>query len=1089
MAGTSSLGRSPAARSVDFDEQMWPINCAILILAGFLVGIVKAGSDFDEPRLLLNGYTHLLGVALLAGGACLIAYRLRGATRRRVQLCLLLSLLVHLSLAVYVYCNPVQLPLLAQGGAGGGGGEEQPDEELVAPDYHWTQVEEPDAPQSFETPVATVVEESAPPSDIQPGDMTRPVPAAEISRPGPAAAMTPLGRGGPGSPLAIRRSGAIAPEQPQPIPTLAMNRQPTGPVELPKLEAEIPQPLPQAPKSPAPQPQTPQVAAEKPQANVGPAGSPTAAAPYRPQVMARIGPQPEQALPAGQAVARAALRPAPGTEAAARLAAAAALSPLPPGGLARSDQGALNLPAGELREQVELAAAAAAGAGGSPGSRIKQTSPVAVTGSPDSAAPQGPQFAAAGSQELGVGSSLIATRSGVFSGRGTARPSLVGFWGDDDLLLRRGAPGSLLDRGAPLPAAAAQRATASQPFNSGSGLRPSLSATLPRTQTAEGIDLPVTALPTGPMASAGAGGRSAGRGGPSGALQPGVAGAGRSMAPGMPGRGNPIGAESAALGARAAAPAAVAASISGETAGPGIIGGPARVGPAGGPGGPEPPAAIARTAANPELSGVVLEAGPGQPAIGPAATTATGQTGGASTGPRTGGPDFAGPVVSGPGPAIGRRTGASATGLGELVGPGDLQSPQPSGIAGRRARQGDQWSQLSLATGPGGIGARQYGGDPGLEGSVREPTDFYRRRAGHHGLSLGEGGGFTEPAIELGLDFFARVQFPDGHWSLDSLPEGLASPSAALGQMRADTAASGLVLLGYLGAGYTHQDEKHRDVVRRGVQWLVKRQKADGDLFVGGSPATRFYSHGIAAMALCEAYGMTQDPELREPAQKAIDYIVSTQDPRRGGWRYEPGQDSDTSVTGWQLLALKSAQMAGLTVPDETFRKIAGWLDRAQGPAKDGRYVYNPWNQDTAEERGGRLPSPAMTAEAMLMRMYLGQRRDNPQLLEGAEFLKANLPQVGTREQPLRNCYYWYYATQAMFEMQGEYWKTWNDQMGPLAKAGQAQDGNWKGSWHPLEPLPDRWGPAAGRIYVTALHLLMLEVYYRHLPLFQELSK
>jgi hypothetical protein len=234
---------------------------------------------------------------------------------------------------------------------------------------------------------------------------------------------------------------------------------------------------------------------------------------------------------------------------------------------------------------------------------------------------------------------------------------------------------------------------------------------------------------------------------------------------------------------------------------------------------------------------------------------------------------------------------------------------------------------------------------------------------------------------------------------------------------------------------------------------------------------------------------MTQDPELREPAQKAIDYIVSTQDPRRGGWRYEPGQDSDTSVTGWQLLALKSAQMAGLTVPDETFRKIAGWLDRAQGPAKDGRYVYNPWNQDTAEERGGRLPSPAMTAEAMLMRMYLGQRRDNPQLLEGAEFLKANLPQVGTREQPLRNCYYWYYATQAMFEMQGEYWKTWNDQMGPLAKAGQAQDGNWKGSWHPLEPLPDRWGPAAGRIYVTALHLLMLEVYYRHLPLFQELSK
>ncbi len=190
-------------------------------------------------------------------------------------------------------------------------------------------------------------------------------------------------------------------------------------------------------------------------------------------------------------------------------------------------------------------------------------------------------------------------------------------------------------------------------------------------------------------------------------------------------------------------------------------------------------------------------------------------------------------------------------------------------------------------------------------------------------------------------------------------------------------------------------------------------------------------------------------------------------------------------------MALKSAQMAGLDVPDETFGKIAGWLDRAQGPAQDGRYVYNPWNKDTAEERGGRLPSPAMTAEAMLMRMYLGQHRDNPRLLAGAEYLKANLPEVGTREQPLRNCYYWYYATQAMYQMQGDYWTAWNDQMGPLlAKAGQVPGrplGRQLAS--AASPLPDRWGQAAGRIYVTAMHLLMLEVYYRHLPLFQELGK
>ena len=113
-------------------------------------------------------------------------------------------------------------------------------------------------------------------------------------------------------------------------------------------------------------------------------------------------------------------------------------------------------------------------------------------------------------------------------------------------------------------------------------------------------------------------------------------------------------------------------------------------------------------------------------------------------------------------------------------------------------------------------------------------------------------------------------------------------------RLHADTAATGLALLTYLGAGYTHQDEKYRDVVRRGVEWLVKHQQPDGNLSYHGSDPTynperptHYYSQGIAAMALCEAYGMTQDRELREPAQKAIDFIVKSQDPRRGGWRVQ----------------------------------------------------------------------------------------------------------------------------------------------------------------------------------------------------------
>ena len=263
--------------------------------------------------------------------------------------------------------------------------------------------------------------------------------------------------------------------------------------------------------------------------------------------------------------------------------------------------------------------------------------------------------------------------------------------------------------------------------------------------------------------------------------------------------------------------------------------------------------------------------------------------------------------------------------------------------AGASAAAGARGPQRPRGHRRGGAGRRRARplvvaratGSPLLEGSVKEPTEFYRHRAEiRHGLGGdAEGSGFTEPAVEQGLRFFTRIQFPDGHWSLDRLPEGVKLDDAALAARRqADTAATGLVLLTYLGAGYTHLDEKHRDVVRRGIEWLVKHQKPDGDLFAGGSQFTHFYSHGMAAMALCEAYGMTQDPELREPARKAVAFIVATQDPRRGGWRYGSGSGPQRHLG--DRLAVDGAaqrQMAGLEVPQATLDRVGGWLDQAAG--------------------------------------------------------------------------------------------------------------------------------------------------------------
>ena len=444
-----------------------------------------------------------------------------------------------------------------------------------------------------------------------------------------------------------------------------------------------------------------------------------------------------------------------------------------------------------------------------------------------------------------------------------------------------------------------------------------------------------------------------------------------------------------------------------------------------------------------------------------------------------------------------RREGGLPVQIAAMAGPGGLSydlSPEV-GLPSRLARPESE----IIHTVSRRFVIRRSGGELAIDGRIREqPTEAFRQRdIGRRAEAAQAGGGSegTEKAVEMGLDYFARNQFPDGHWSLHELPPGIEYDDPALGEMKSDTAATGLALLAYFGAGYTHLDDKHRAVVNRGIDWLVRHQNPKtGDLFSGGTKYAWFYSHGIATIALCEAYGMTRDPELREPAQKAIEFTLKTQHPTRGGWRYfvdvkGVSAETDTSVTGWMLMALKSAQMAELDVPEEAWAKISDWLDTAKASSATGQFVYNPFAKDTSTQRHGRNPSLAMTAEAMLMRMYLGSRSDDPELIAGADYLKDNLPAVGTRGDDLRDCYYWYYATQAMFQMQDDYWTAWNDRLHPLLVGGQVQTGEHAGSWHPLMPVPDKWGNEGGRHYVTALRLLILEVYYRHLPLFQELSK
>ena len=367
---------------------------------------------------------------------------------------------------------------------------------------------------------------------------------------------------------------------------------------------------------------------------------------------------------------------------------------------------------------------------------------------------------------------------------------------------------------------------------------------------------------------------------------------------------------------------------------------------------------------------------------------------------------------------------------------------------------------------------------------------FQQRMARNDGSAdstdLGEYGPATEAAIERGLEFLAKHQRADGSWRLEDFGD---KP-----RLRSHTAATALSLLAFQGAGYSHRQYHYAPVCKSSLEFLLANQQPNGDLYIPADEASnanaRFYSHSIASLALCEAYGMTQDEALREPAQRAVQFMVKTQDSVGGGWRYQPGFESDTSVSGWFMMALKSAELSGLDVPAKTFDNIKGWLEKAQAsPEERHLYRYNPLAPDTPVTRHGRIPNPTMTGVGLLMRLYLGWRRDTADMMRGADYLLENLPAEGTPLNPKRDTYYWYYATQVLFHMGGERWKQWNSQLHPLLIRSQQLEGDQLGSWNPAGPIPDRWGPFAGRLYVTTLNLLSLEVYYRHLPIYEDTAR
>lgn len=349
--------------------------------------------------------------------------------------------------------------------------------------------------------------------------------------------------------------------------------------------------------------------------------------------------------------------------------------------------------------------------------------------------------------------------------------------------------------------------------------------------------------------------------------------------------------------------------------------------------------------------------------------------------------------------------------------------------------------------------------------SAKQPWGF---RAIPHRMEVVQrhgGSVATESAVADALRWLVDHQSVDGRWDSDGFMERCPRHDRCEGaavEVGSDTGLTGLALLSLLGAGHTHRVEGiYRESVARGLLWLCRTQRDDGDLREGG----RLYCHAMATLALTESWAMTRDEALRDAAQKAVDYLSRAQHQESGGWRYGPGEYGDTSVFGWALLALHSARSAGLRVSPAVLERARRWLPTVSSGPSGALASYQP----------GYEPSHAMTAEAMVCRQILGVPRNDPSLDAAGDYLLHRLP----RHEDY-HLYYWYYGTLGMFQLGGDYWNRWNQSLSATLIEHQSRQGHAKGSWEPRRPF----GVDGGRIFATAASALCLEVYYRYLPLY-----
>ncbi len=378
----------------------------------------------------------------------------------------------------------------------------------------------------------------------------------------------------------------------------------------------------------------------------------------------------------------------------------------------------------------------------------------------------------------------------------------------------------------------------------------------------------------------------------------------------------------------------------------------------------------------------------------------------------------------------------------------------------------DEVASIELASLAPALKTDDLAAQPSIVKLPSSPTNMFGGRSGamkQELLRKAGGTQATEDAVALGLQWLKRQQLDDGSWSL-------RGPYSDGARSENKVSATAMAMIALMGAGSTHEKGPYRKELLRAVRWLVKQQDRQGLMAGRSAPHEKMYAQAQAMIALCELYAMSRNTWLLTYAQRSCDFAVRAQ-ASQGGWRYQPRYDSDTSVTGWFVMGLKSGEAAGLDVDPSIWPNVGRYLDSVSAGGPNDYYAVG------YSYMAGDVASPSMTAEALLCRQYMGWHRNVPGMTQGLGALVSNHP-ISFHEPDV---YYWYYATQALHHYGGPLWTEWNDKLKTELPAHQVLRGRERGSWSPQN---DAWGRHAGRLYTTCFSLYCLEVYYRHMPLY-----